>query len=334
MQPHSASFGNVAESRGGLVSNPMTGTSLAIPAAALKTARRRAILCVLGASAAFALSAALVKSIGTGIPTIEIVLFRSLVAFAVIVPLLLRHGGWRALKTTRPLSHALRTTYGFLGMVTSFYGYRMLPLAMVTALGFAMPLFLTVLSVPLLGERVGWRRATAILVGFAGVVVMVRPWPDGSGHGGIGDDPTALGAVAFVVLGVMTWALAMISIRKMGRVGEPNVTIVAWFSLGSAAIAAVGTLPVWVTPDPAQLAALLGVGAISGVAQLLMTEGYRTGETTLVAPFEYSAILYTTLLGMFVWGELPDAWNILGIAIVVASGMYIYRREVTLGLKR
>ena len=307
----------------------MNGTSSAVSPAVLKLARRRAILCVLGASAAFSLTAALVKSLGFGIPTIEIVLFRSLVAFVVIGPLLLRHGGWRALKSNRPLSHALRTVYGFFGMITSFYGYRMLPLAMVTALGFAMPLFLTVLSVPLLGERVGWRRTTAILVGFAGVVVMVRPW-----HGGLGDDPVALGAVAFVVLGVVAWALAMISIRKMGRSGEPNVTIVAWFSLGSAAIAAIGSVPVWVTPDATQLAALVGVGIIAGIAQLLMTEGYRTGETTLVAPFEYSAILYTTLLGMFLWGELPDVWNILGIVIVVASGMYIYRREVTLGVKR
>ncbi len=312
----------------------MSGTPVAVSPAVLKTARRRAILCVLGSSLAFALSAALVKGLGAGIPTIEIVLFRSLVAFAVISPLLLRHGGWRALKTSRPLSHAVRTMYGFLGMVTSFYGYRMLPLAMVTALGFAMPLFLTVLSVPLLGERVGWRRATAILVGFAGVVVMVRPIPQIMGHGGVGDDPVALGAVAFVVLGVMAWALAMISIRKMGRIGEPNVTIVAWFSLGSAAIAAAGSVPVWVTPNAMQLAALVGVGVISGIAQLLMTEGYRTGETTLVAPFEYSAILYTTLLGMLLWDEVPDAWNILGIAIVVASGIYIYRREVSLGLKR
>ena len=307
----------------------MNGTSFAVSPAVLKTVRRRAIMCVLGASAAFSLTAALVKSLGTGIPTIEIVLFRSLVAFVVIGPMLARQGGWRTLRSQRPLSHAMRTIYGFFGMVTSFYGYRMLPLAMVTALGFAMPLFLTVLSVPLLGERVGWRRATAILVGFAGVVVMVRPW-----HGGLGDDPTALGAVGFVVAGVVAWALAMISIRKMGRSGESNVTIVAWFSLGSAAIAAAGSIPVWVTPDLLQLAALVGVGIIAGVAQLLMTEGYRTGETTLVAPFEYSAILYTTLLGMFLWGELPDVWNILGIAIVVASGMYIYRREVTLGLKR
>jgi drug/metabolite transporter (DMT)-like permease len=307
----------------------MNGTSLALSSAVLKTARRRAILCVLAASAAFALTAALVKGLGDGIPTIEIVLFRSLVSLLVILPLLLRHGGWSALKTRHPLNHALRTVYGFLGMLTSFYGYRMLPLAMVTALGFAMPLFLTVLSVPLLGERVGWRRATAILVGFAGVVVMVRPW-----HGGLGDDPAALSAVVFVVLGVVAWSLAMISIRKMGRVGEANVTIVAWFSIGSAVIAAAAVLPVWVTPDSQQLLALIGVGIIAGIAQLLMTEGYRTGETTLVAPFEYSAILYTTLLGMFIWSELPDAWNITGIAIVVASGLYIYRREVTLGLKR
>ena len=299
------------------------------PAIVLKAARRRAILCVLGASAAFALAAGLVKGLGAGIPTIEIVLFRSLIAFAVITPLLLRHGGWRALRTQRPLSHAARTMCGFLGMASSFYGYRMLPLAMVTALGFVMPLFLTILSVPLLGERVGWRRASAILFGFAGVVVMVRPW-----HGGIGDDPAALGAVAFVVLGVVAWALAMISIRQMGRVGEANFTIVGWFSLGSAGLAVIGSVPVWVTPSVLQLAALVGIGTISGIAQLLMTEGYRTGETTLVAPFEYSAILYTTLLGMFVWGELPDAWNLLGIVIVVSSGMYIYRREVSLGLKR
>lgn len=317
----------------------MDETSAIASPTVLNVARRRAILCVLGASAAFALSAALVKSLGPNIPTVEIVLFRSLIAFIVIIPLLMRHGGWQALRTIRPLSHALRTMYGFVGMLTAFYGYRMLPLAMVTALGFVMPLFLTVLSVPLLGERVGWRRATAILVGFAGVIVMVRPWSYGlgsygSGSHGSGDAPVALDAVAFVVLGVMTWALAMISIRKMGRLGEPNVTIVAWFSLGSAAMAAVFTVPVWVTPEPVQLVALLGVGVISGVAQLLMTEGYRTGETTLVAPFEYSAILYTTLLGMFVWDELPDAWNILGIAIVVASGMYIYRREVTLGIRR
>ena len=312
----------------------MNGTSFAVSPAVLKAARRRAILCVLGASAAFSLTAALVKSLGTGIPTVEIVLFRSVVAFVVIGPMLARQGGWRTLKSQRPLSHAMRTVYGFFGMVTSFYGYRMLPLAMVTALGFVMPLFLTVLSVPLLGERVGWRRATAILVGFAGVVVMVRPISGGMGHGGVGDDPAALGAVAFVVLGVVAWALAMISIRKMGRSGESNVTIVAWFSLGSGAIAAFGSVPVWVTPDAMQLAALVGVGVIAGIAQLLMTEGYRTGETTLVAPFEYSAILYTTLLGMFLWGELPDAWNILGIAIVVASGMYIYRREVALGLQR
>lgn len=329
MQPHSASFGNVSESLSGLVSPQMNGTSVAMSQAALTTARRRAILCVLGASAAFALSAALVKALGDEIPTIEIVLFRSLVAFLVVVPLLRRHGGWRVLKTSRPLSHAFRTVCGFFGMVTSFYGYRMLPLAMVTAIGFAMPLFLTVLSVPMLGERVGWRRVTAILVGFAGVVVMVRPW-----GGGLGEDPSALAAVGFVLLGVMTWALAMISIRHMGRVGEPNVTIVAWFSLGSAAIAAVFTLPVWVTPSLTQFAAMIGVGAISGVAQLLMTEGYRTGETTLVAPFEYSAILYTTLLGMLLWGEVPGPWNMLGITIVIASGMYIYRREVALGLKR
>jgi drug/metabolite transporter (DMT)-like permease len=292
----------------------------------LTATRQRAILCVTGAAGCFALSACLVKALGTAIPTIEVVLFRSLVAFLILIPVLARNGGLRALRTSRPWSHAGRTLCGFAGMITSFYGYRILPLALVTALGFVLPLFLTILSVPLLGERVGARRLAAVLVGLAGVVVMVRPWQS--------DGETELTAVLVVIAGVVAWALAMISIRRMGRVGELNVTIVAWFSLGSAALAAFGTIPVWVAPTPIETLFLVGVGVISGIAQLLMTEGYRTGETTLVAPFEYSAIVYTTVLGLLIWGEWPDGWNILGIAIVVASGMYIYRREVTLGVQR
>lgn len=306
------------------------GTSLSVvgtPTHSLTAIRRQAILCVMGSSLSFAIAAALVKTISPPMPVMEMVAARSLVVSLALIPLLRRMGGLAALRTRRPLGHLARTALGFVGMSTAFYGYATLPIATVTALGFAMPLFLTILSVPLLGERVGLRRGCAVAVGLAGVLIMLRPWRQATAS-------LPAGPVAWVVTGVLAWALTMITIRKMGAAGERNLPIVLWYSLGSTVIAAVLTVPVWITPDWLQLGVMLTVGLVSALAQMLMTEGYRTGETTLVAPFEYAAILYTTLLGALVWGEYPDAWNLLGIAILVCAGLYIWRREIVLAGRR
>ena len=305
----------------------MKTSALPLPATALRAARRHAILYVLSASATFTLGSAFVKALTADFPVLEIVVFRSLVGFAAMLPMIMRAGGLSALKTRRPLGHVMRTVYGFIGTATSVYGFGVLPLVTVTALGFAMPLFLTIVSVPLLGERVGPRRATAVLVGLCGVMVMLRPW-----H--VAADSMPLDAVAIVLAGVFTWSLSMINIRQMGDAGERNVTIVAWYSLGTATLAALGCIGNWVTPSPLQLATLIAAGLMSGLGQLLMTEGYRAAETTLVAPFEYGAIIYATVLGIAIWGEWPDLWSLTGIAILIASGLYIWHREVTLGLRR
>ena len=305
----------------------METSAISLASAKLSAARRHAIIYVLSASATFTLGSALVKALTADFPVLEIVMFRSIVGFVAMVPMLLRHGGLSALATRQPLGHVMRTGYGFIGTVTSVYGFGVLPLVTVTALGFAMPLFLTVLSVPLLGERVGPRRATAVVVGLGGVLVMLRPW-----H--VDADSMPLGAVAIVLSGVVTWALSMINIRQMGDAGERNVTIVAWYSLGTAFLAAFGCIFSWVTPSPWQLAALVSAGLFSGFAQLLMTEGYRAAETTLVAPFEYGAIIYATVLGAAIWGEWPDGFSLAGVAVLIASGLYIWHREVTLGLRR
>lgn len=301
-------------------------TSAAIAGADLRVARRHAITCVLSASATFTVGSAVVKALTVDFPIMEIVAFRSFVAFLALLPVLWRHGGLAALATKRPLGHALRTLCGFIGTVTAVYGYATLPLATVTALGFAMPLFLTLLSIPLLGERVGPRRGSAILAGLCGVLLMLRPWQGGGA--------LPLAPVAIVLVGVVTWALSMISIRRMGAAGERNVTIVAWYSLGTAALAVVGSVPHWIAPSLPQLAALTAAGLLSGVAQLLMTEGYRSGETTLVAPFEYGAILYATVLGIALWGEWPDSWSLLGVVVLIGAGLYIWHREVTLRIRR
>lgn len=282
--------------------------------------RRRAILCVLGSSAAFACASALVKALGpSGIPTFEVVFFRSFVAFLALLPLLHREGGLAALRTSRPWSHAWRVAAGFVGMATSFYGYKVLPLATVTALGFTMPMFLSLLAVPLLGERVGRARAFAVAAGFTGVLIMTEPWKPQAG--------VPLLSVAIVVAGVCAWALAMISIRRMGREGERSATIVLIFSLASSGVALLFSLPSWVWPSTLQLLILVGIGAVSALAQLLMTEGYRSGEAAMLAPFEYGAILYTTALGFLIWGEAPDWSDVIGMTILIAAGTVIWRQE-------
>lgn len=285
--------------------------------------RRRAILCVLGSSASFTVAAALVKFAAPHVPLSEIVLFRSLVAALCLLPLLRGQGGLAALRTRRPVGHVLRLAAGLAGMYGSFYGYAMLPLATVTALGFSMPIFLALLSFPLLGERIRPGRALAVGAGLVGVLIVMRPWQAGAQRGA----DLLLGPSAVVMAGVACWALAMISIRRMGQAGERNVTIVLLFSLGSSVVAGLLCVPVWVTPDGSTLMALLGIGVVSALAQILMTEGYRSGEATMLAPFEYGAILYTVLMGWLIWAEVPDGWEFAGIGVLVASGLLSWRLE-------
>ena len=285
----------------------------------LAQARRRAILLVLASSGSFTMAAALVKVAAPEIPTVELMLFRSFVALVLMVPWMLRAGGWAVLRTRRPWAHGLRSVAGLAGMFSTFYGLAHLPIATVTALGFAMPIFLAMLSVPMLGERLTWTRVATILAGLLGVLLVIRPW---QGAGGLPKFETGV-----VVAGVVAWAVAMASIRRMGQAGERNITIVVLFSLCCSVLSGALTIPVWVTPRPVMLWTLVAIGAISALAQLFMTEGYRSGEASMLAPFEYSAIFYTVLLGWAVWGEVPGPWEATGIAVLVGSGLFTWWRE-------
>jgi drug/metabolite transporter (DMT)-like permease len=281
---------------------------------------------LLGAAGTFTLAAAAVKALAGAIPIAQVILFRNLFALPLLFLLLTQVGGLRSLKPRVPWRfHAERVFWGMGGMVGAFYGYTHLPLATATALGFAMPLFLTALSVVVLKERVGWRRWSAVAVGFGGVLIIVRPF------GGESLDPLAVGLVLY---GALAWALAMMAIRRMGEAGENGVSIVIWFAIGSATASAFVALPLWVWPDPRQWLLLIAIGAVSALAQLLMTEAYRRAETTLLAPFEYSGLLWTALLGIAIWAEWPDLWDLVGFAVLVAAGLFIWWREARLGVKR
>ncbi len=271
----------------------------------------------------FTVMDAIIKSVAQTFPTGEIIFFRNLFGF---IPLLAfawwRHGGV-PLRTSRPWGHVMRGVFGVASMFCFFLSYKLMPLSDAIALGLSGPIFITVLSVPILGEHVGWRRWSAVIVGFVGVLVMTRP-------GSTLFDINALVPLAAAVL----YAVAMISIRKLGAT-EPSTTIVFHFT-AFATLASLLTIP-WGEVDPAQAwvmpsslrlwAVLILIGGLGGIAQIVMTMAYQRARAATVASFDYTALIYGFLLGWVFFEEVPDAFLIVGGLIVVAAGIYIIHRE-------
>ncbi len=268
--------------------------------------------------AALACLSALVKWTGArGIPVFEIILFRNLFAFVPLGLYIWRTTGLEVLKTQRPLGHLTRSVIGLTGMVCGFSAVQHLPLTEATALQFTSPLFMTALSALLLSEKVGRHRWAAVAVGFVGVLIMARPLP-----GELNVPGVTLG-----ILSALGAAGAMVAIRQIADT-ERGPTIVFYFTLGGVVLGLVGSAFHWVTPDPVTLAALVVAGLIGGVGQLLLTEALRNAPVGVVAPFDYTQLIWAALLGLVVWGELPHPLTLVGAVIVAASGVYILHREL------
>jgi drug/metabolite transporter (DMT)-like permease len=263
----------------------------------------------------FSVMDVLIKWLSTDYGTFQIVFFRSTVALVPIGILVARSGGLDAVRTTRPGGHVLRSLIGTGALLCFFYSYKFMPLADVYAIHFAGPLFLTALAGPMLGEPVGLRRWSAVGVGFIGVVVMIQP---GSG---------VFSAIALIpLLGAVFYAFAMIFVRKLSRT-ETNAAIVFYFTLTGVGVGFTGMLPDWTTPDPAGFALLSAVGLLGGCAQILMTQAFRSAPAPILAPFEYTAMIWAVLFGYLVFADIPALPVIIGALIVAASGLYILHRE-------
>ena len=257
----------------------------------------------------------LVKLLSARYPVIEIAFFRSLFALGPALIAVSTSGGLASLRTDRFGSHVTRASVGLGAMLLMFWSYHLLPLADAVAIGFSAPLFLTLLSVPLLGEKVGLARWGAVLVGFAGVLVMVKP------------GATVLNLGALVALGAAVgYALAVIAVRQLGRTEHPN-TIVFYFTLNTGALSALGLPWGWTSPTPGDFGLMALTGLLGGAVQYCGTHAYTLGPAAVMGPFNYSAILWATLFGYLIWGDLPDRWVILGAAVVIASGLFIVLRE-------
>jgi drug/metabolite transporter (DMT)-like permease len=258
---------------------------------------------------------ALIKVEAARYPVIEVVFFRSLFALVPLALLVMRDGGWSALATRQPKLQALRAVTGFISLIGFFWAFALMPLADVVAIGFAAPIFITALSVPLLGEQVGWRRWSAVLVGFAGVLIMVRP---GSGIFGLG--------AGVALVGTLMYAISIIIIRRLSAT-DGNAPTVASFTCFAVVAAGIALPFYWVPPTPEDWLIFAVAGLLGGTGQIAFTRAFALAPPVVVAPFDYANMLLATALGYAIWGDVPTAPVFLGAALVIASGLYIVYRE-------
>lgn len=270
------------------------------------------------AMACMASLSALVKWCGQhGVPLFEIIFFRNFFAFVPLGLYIWRTTGFEVLRTRRPFGHLARATVGLTGMMCGFSAVQHLPLTEATAIQFASPLFMTALAALLLHEVVGWRRWIAVAVGFVGVLIMVRPEP---GHMNMVGVALALGSA-------LGSAGAMVAIRQITDT-ERGPTIVFYFTLAGTVLGLVGSAFHWVVPDGLTLAMLIGGGLVGGVGQLFLTEALRLAPVGVVAPFDYTQLIWATIFGYLLWAELPHLTTVIGALVVAGSGVYILNREL------
>lgn len=234
---------------------------------------------------------------------------------AIMLAVVWRAGGSSLLRTQRPMLQFLRGLGVTLSSILFVMGLRYLPIADATASSFVAPLFVTALSIPILGETIGWRRWTATLVGLFGVLIVVRP-------GGSGFQSASLLPVA----SALAWAFAMIITRMMSRTESPLTTLAYSAMIGFALVSLFMPF-VWQPLTWTFLLIGLFIGVSSTVGHWLLVSAFRYADASLLAPFSYLQLLWASILGYLVFSALPDFWTLVGAVIIAASGLYTAHRE-------
>lgn len=247
---------------------------------------------------------------------IESLFYRQAIALPLVFLWIALTEGAGAVRTNRIGVHASRAALGIVGLSLNFGSYILLPLTEATTIGFTMPIFGTILSALLLREATGWHRWTAVLLGFVGMLVMVRP--DASHF-------LPLGVAVALAAAILT-ACVSIVLRELGRTERPGV-VVFWFTLLSLPPLALAMPFFAQAHDPATWGLLIFMGLTGGLAQLCLTGALRWAPVSVVLPMDYSAIIWATAIGWVFWGEWPLNTTWIGAALIVASGLYIAWRE-------
>lgn len=279
----------------------------------------RGALIALLAFAIYATHDIAIKILGATYSPIQIVFFSVLLSFPLATVMLMRDNTAGTLIPRHPWWMALRTVAAVATGVSAFYAFSVLPLAQVYAILFAAPLMITVLAIPVLGEKVRLRRWAAVLVGLFGVLVVLRP----------GSTDLTLGHVAALVA-ALGGSIASIVVRKIGADERPVVMLL--YPMMTNFVVMAGLLPLVYVPMPIEHLGLLGVVAVfAWIASRMIITAYQTGEAAIIAPMQYSQIIWATAYGAFFFGESIDMTTAVGAGIIIVSGMYIVLRESRAG---
>ena len=274
----------------------------------------------------FSLMFAGVKWVGGSVPVGEIVFFRASIGMLMIVLATALTGGLSTLATNHIGTHATRSLLGVTAMFCNFLAVTLLPLADATAIAFAAPMFTVILAVLILKEQVHIFRWRAVFIGFAGVLVIIGAEGRGSSDGNI------VGA-AFALTGAGLSATAMIVLRRMSA-HENSEAIAFYFMLTSALVGLLTIFWGWKLPMGTELLVLISMGVFGGIGQLFLSFSYRFGEASVLAPFDYSMMIWAASLGYFLFDDLPTAQVLIGAGFVIGAGLLILWRERVLGRQR
>jgi len=247
----------------------------------------------------------------------QFVFLRSIIGVALFLLLARQFGGYSRLKTERWRWHLVRTLFAVGAMFGFFYGLARMPLVDALTLGFTAPLMVTALSVPMLGEHVGWRRWTAVVIGFWGVLIILRP----------GEQQVSLAHIA-VLIAAFCYACLAITARKLSNT-ENSYSLSVYVTSGpllvSLSMLGAGE---WQPPDLNGWILFVLAGACSVIAWIGIIGGYRRASPAMLAPFEYTAIIGGAIAGYVIWNEVPDKWVVAGATVIIVSGLFVVYREI------
>ncbi|MDG1069353.1 MAG: DMT family transporter [Sulfitobacter sp.] len=272
---------------------------------------------------------AIIKATAEDVPPGQAVFFRSFFAIPVILIWLVQRGQLSVgLKAKKPMGHVWRGLFGTTAMGLTFAGLGLLPLPEVTAIGFATPIFTVLLAAVMLGERIRLFRVSAVAIGLIGVIIILFPR-----FGGAQLDQTATLGAIFILCATMLRALVQVHLRQLVQ-NEHTAAIVFYFSVTASALALLTAPFGWVIPSAGTLGLLVAAGLIGGVAQILVTSAYRFGSVSMLAPYDYTSMLFAIILGYFLFDELPTALMLVGSSLVIVAGALVIWRERQLGMER
>jgi drug/metabolite transporter (DMT)-like permease len=274
---------------------------------------RGVCFCVIGGFLLIVM-ASLVKHLGQNLPALQVLFIRSLAGLIMILPLIWRLG-FGILRSQRPGLHMIRGLVGFLGNVCFFYALINMTIADTVTIQFSRPLIMVIMAALFLGEAVGYRRAVATVIGFTGIMMITRPF-------GEGFEPWAF--VAFG--GAFFGSLVVVAVKLLSRT-ESTPVIMFYYAFYTTLFSLIPALFIWQAPSPAEWGLLFLAGTLSIVGQGMFTHGVGLGETSFVMPFDYLRIVYSFILGMIWFAEMPGFWSFGGAAVIVSASIYLLRTE-------